>query len=355
MRLFLQMAAAVCLGLLVVSLTPAQEPLPEPVDDQAPPDVEEYLKRLPPDTPPEKREQYRQMIKQYLEQLKQRPDGFPMGGPPMGGFPMGGPPGFRNPGLSRLGADVHTPPASLVEQLDLPKGQGLLLGEVRNGTAAAKAGLKTHDVLLEVDGKAVPRDLKEFGQSLSKIKEDTPVNVTILRKGMKETIKGLSLPKATETPMGFPDGFRPPDGFKPPDGFRPPDGFKPPDGFPMGGFPMGGFPMGGFPMGGFPMGGGQGVITTVIRTSEGFTARHQEGSLIITLVGAASKVSEISVQDGRESNKYESAEKVPTAYRDKVKNLVDMLEKSNAKIEIKTKEPPKEKDPPKDKEPVKDK
>jgi len=48
------------------------------------------------------------------------------------------------------------------------------------------------------------------------------------------------------------------------------------------------------------------------------------------------KTSEIQVQDGNKTEKYESVDKVPEAYRDKVKNLVDMSEKSKVKIDVKT-------------------
>src|SRR5207248_4547037 len=74
--------------------------------------------------------------------------------------------------------------------------------------------------------------------------------------------------------------------------------------------------------------------TTVFRTADRFTARHQEGSLIITLTGQDNKVKEIKVQDGRESNTYESVDKVPAAYRDKVKHLAEIVDKGNSRIEI---------------------
>ena len=81
-------------------------------------------------------------------------------------------------------------------------------------------------------------------------------------------------------------------------------------------------------------------MTTVFRTDNRFTTRHQEGTLVITVNGTVADgkahLSGIQVQDGRESHKYESVDKVPEQYRDKVKNLVEMSERSNAKIEIKT-------------------
>ena len=95
---------------------------------------------------------------------------------------------------SRLGALVELPSATLVDQLDLPKEQGVVVNDVLPDSAAAKAGLKAHDILLEVDGKAVPSKIDDFVKQLNDIKPNTPVDAVVLRKGRKETVKGLSLP-----------------------------------------------------------------------------------------------------------------------------------------------------------------
>jgi hypothetical protein len=78
----------------------------------------------------------------------------------------------------------------------------------------------------------------------------------------------------------------------------------------------------------------------MIRTQDRFTLRHQEGSLIISLTGQTAdgkpKIKEINVQDGLRSEKYESVDKVPERYRDKVQNLIEMSEKGSARIDIKS-------------------
>ena len=85
--------------------------------------------------------------------------------------------------------------------------------------------------------------------------------------------------------------------------------------------------------------GGNGVMLTLFRDNDRFIARHQEGSLIITLTGKAggskATVEEIRVQDGRASDKYASADKVSEPYRAKVKHLVELTEKSQSRIEVK--------------------
>src|SRR5947209_1764451 len=67
-----------------------------------------------------------------------------------------------SPQEARLGAQLSPPGATLADQLDLPREQGMVLEEVGPNSAAAKAGLKAHDILLEVGGKAVPSKREDF-------------------------------------------------------------------------------------------------------------------------------------------------------------------------------------------------
>jgi beta-lactamase regulating signal transducer with metallopeptidase domain len=236
----------------------------------------------------------------------------------------------------RLGVMVDKPSSTLAEQLDLPKGQGLVVTQVNADSAAAKAGIKSHDILLELNGKSVPNETHELMKILADIKPDKPVDAVVLRKGKKETIKGLTLPEAKPAaelnPLGGGLGggrlelpnvpVIPPGGGN----FLP---VIPPNAGP------------GIGIGRFPgAGAANTVMTTTFRTNDRYTTRHQEGSLIITVSGTVAdgkaKTGEIQVQDGTKTEKYESVDKVPEAYRDKVKNLIEMSEKGNAKIEIKS-------------------
>lgn len=216
---------------------------------------------------------------------------------------------------ARLGARVEAPSADLIEQLDLPKGQGLVVRDVLPDSAAAKGGIKSHDVLLELNGKAVPNRVAELARLLADIKPDAKVDVVVMRKGKKETIKEVKLPEAKAAQPAFPAGNFP----------------QVPGGIPQAPalFPQAPF-----------AGAGQSVVTTMTRTQERFTLRHQEGSLIITLTGRNAdgkpKIKEIHVQDGGRSEQYDSVDKVPEQYRDKVKNLVEMSEKGSVRIEIKS-------------------
>src|SRR5262245_17373215 len=69
-------------------------------------------------------------------------------------------PGARGgaPEDRRFGATLTAPSDTLVEQLGLAKGKGLVLEKIGVESAAAKGGLKAHDILVELNGKAVPND-----------------------------------------------------------------------------------------------------------------------------------------------------------------------------------------------------
>ena len=91
---------------------------------------------------------------------------------------------------------------------------------------------------------------------------------------------------------------------------------------------------------GFGQGSGRGVRTSIFRINNRFTARHEEGTLIISLTGTTaeskSNLSEITIQDGQVVKNYKSLDKVPERYRDKVKNLLEMTEKGSVKVEVPT-------------------
>ncbi len=98
----------------------------------------------------------------------------------------------------RLGVTIEPVPAVLVEQLDLPKGQGVIIAQVLEGTPAAKAGLKTNDIVIEVAGKSVT--VEELPKVVAGLKNDQSFDVIVIRKGKKEAVKGVTIPSPTELP-----------------------------------------------------------------------------------------------------------------------------------------------------------
>src|SRR5262249_19557635 len=150
-----------------------------------------------------------------------------------GGLMPGGGPAFPQPGMGgfqeecRLGARLSKPSAVLVHQLDLPRGEGLVVEAVRSGRSAARAGLKAHDILLRLSAKPVPSELQQFDRMLAALKRGKPVDAVVLRRGKKTTVKGLTLPKPA--PVNRPGAQPPP---RPPHGAgggpRPPPEARPP-------------------------------------------------------------------------------------------------------------------------------
>src|SRR5262249_46785080 len=93
--------------------------------------------------------------------------------PPAGGI-IGT--GFAWPGRdARLGVRVDPASDELAEQLDLPKGHGLVVREVVPESAAAKAGIKPHDILLELNGKPVTNRYDELVRLVADIKPDKAI------------------------------------------------------------------------------------------------------------------------------------------------------------------------------------
>jgi beta-lactamase regulating signal transducer with metallopeptidase domain len=280
-------------------------------------------------------EEARKQIERLRKEMQQNqglalPPGMPGFVPGQGGFgggafafPGGQFKGFAvRPHTMRLGAQVSSPSPTLADQLDLPKSQGVVLEEVGANSAAAKAGLKSHDVLLELNGKTVPSKLDEFAKMVAEIKANTPVDAVVLRKGKKETVKGLTLPEAKPaTAFG---GFG---------GFPGRQGQGGAFGFGGAGGGFGG--PGGFG-GGLGGQGGKGAVTSISRNNDEFTASHKEGDLAITIKGTfdqgKAKVSEVVIDEGKgQKQTYDSLDKVPAEHKAKVKKLAEMAGKGTIK------------------------
>ena len=95
----------------------------------------------------------------------------------------------------RLGVSIDRPSDVLAEHLNLEKNTGLLITDVVDESAAAKAGLKMHDILVEFGGKPVPNNPIEFARMVEEAKANTPMDAVVIRKGKREEIKGISLPE----------------------------------------------------------------------------------------------------------------------------------------------------------------
>ena len=91
----------------------------------------------------------------------------------------------------RFGIRFSPPSNDLREHLGLPKDQGLVIEEVISGTPAAKAGLKVRDIVLKLNDQPVPSDTNKALKLFADVKDGTSVDLTILRRGKEEVIKGI--------------------------------------------------------------------------------------------------------------------------------------------------------------------
>src|SRR5262249_48454849 len=91
----------------------------------------------------------------------------------------------------RFGIRFSPPSSDLREHLGLPRDQGLVIDEVFPNTPAAKAGLKIKDIVLKLNDQPVPSDTNKALKLFADVKDGTSVNLTILRRGKEEVIKGI--------------------------------------------------------------------------------------------------------------------------------------------------------------------
>ena len=165
-----------------------------------PTEIDEILKKLPPNTPKEQIDRIRQALEENrkrMDDARQRAkDVFQDRGGKFGRLQGRNGPVPQN----RLGVRLQAPDETLTAQLGLADGTGLVLIEVPEGSVAARAGFMANDVLLKFNGKDVSSTAIEFTSDLDAIKTGTPVDAVVLRNGKEETIKGIKLPEVVPPP-----------------------------------------------------------------------------------------------------------------------------------------------------------
>lgn len=105
------------------------------------------------------------------------------------------------PRLRAFGLHVKELSPELVSQLDLQEGQGLVITHVESESSAEQAGMKVHDILLEIDDKQVPHNIPALLKLLETVEVGQPVQVVLLRGGVFQTLKSVKLPKWHPTPV----------------------------------------------------------------------------------------------------------------------------------------------------------
>jgi hypothetical protein len=215
---------------------------------------------------------------------------------------------------ARLGVRIEKPAAALADQLDLPAGRGLTVTEVRPASPADKAGLKVNDVILEFAGRPVADNPADFVRAVDAAPKDRKVDLTVVRKGKKEAIKGVELPDnarrapAPEPPV--PPAAAVPPAAVPPAAFRrlPP---PPNDAAPIARV--------------LPADGN----SVSVRVTDGrFTLTADQGGVNYVIegtVGARAEPSKIQITDAGKKVEADSLDKVPAEYRKQVEQLLGSI------------------------------
>jgi predicted metalloprotease with PDZ domain len=88
----------------------------------------------------------------------------------------------------RLGMVLHDLSEELGEYFDVKKGGGALVLDVETDSPAGKAGIRSGDVIIALNGEAVT-DVEDFMDALSEASDVDTVSIDVIRKGAKRTIE----------------------------------------------------------------------------------------------------------------------------------------------------------------------
>jgi serine protease Do len=101
--------------------------------------------------------------------------------------------------MPSLGINAEDLSGQLGSYFGAPDGKGILIREVRSGTAAAKAGLQAGDVIIKVDGKPV-RTLADLRVVLRDKSDQKTVALGIIRKAAEMSVAvGIERPQPSES------------------------------------------------------------------------------------------------------------------------------------------------------------
>jgi len=98
------------------------------------------------------------------------------------------PPRRTPPGGRELGVRVEPVGETLRDQLSLKPDEGVLVAEVKPGSLAEKSGLKEHDLLLKLEGKAIT-DRWQFRADVLGAMGKPEFEIELLRGGKRETLR----------------------------------------------------------------------------------------------------------------------------------------------------------------------
>jgi hypothetical protein len=206
----------------------------------------------------------------------------------------------RAQGEFRLGLRLERPTPVLVDQLDLPAERALVVAMVMPDSPAAKAGVRVNDILLEIGGKEVSSNALELQRQMQEIKADEKVDIVVMRKGKKETIKGVAVPALPAPPeLNVPIAPQP------------------------------NLRRGQFPPEAFGGGGGRMSMMSISINNGEFTIRCSDDGRNFTVVGhkddGGPQVSSIEIAEGGKVTKAKSIDDVDARFRPTVEKMLKSI------------------------------
>lgn len=136
-------------------------------------------------------------LKRSMETLKGEQEKFRLAPRDFGNFNFVGPGQYSFFSGSRLGVGVESLTDQLAEYFGVKEGHGVLVAQVDENSAAAKAGLKAGDVIIAIDNEKVD-NVNALVKAVSK-KESGSVAVKILRNRSEQTIN-VTIEKRDQAP-----------------------------------------------------------------------------------------------------------------------------------------------------------
>lgn len=100
-----------------------------------------------------------------------------------------------------LGVNIQNITPDEATALNLKEVRGAIVSNVQPDSAAAKAGLKTYDIITSLNGERID-DGNSFRNRVAAFQPGTEINLTILRDGKEMSIKATLSERSTETAAG---------------------------------------------------------------------------------------------------------------------------------------------------------
>jgi serine protease Do len=87
-----------------------------------------------------------------------------------------------------LGVQIQPVTQEIQESLNLKSQEGALVGEVQPGLPAAAAGIKSGDIIIDVDGTPI-KTVRELQRKIAAFRPDQTVKIKVIRDGKEQTIE----------------------------------------------------------------------------------------------------------------------------------------------------------------------